>query len=360
MRPLEGIRVIEVYDPDGPLALCIAGAFAGRLLADLGAEVLYDDAAPGERAGSDRLRQVPPMAGGGSALFSFLNAGKAAIAASGARRDALLATADAAILDVGAHLLLRAASLPRALALLSLCGEERAGARGSEFTVMALSGVLDIVGDPERQPLKLGGHQAAYSAGLSAFTGLLAALCQTRAHAAARETVRVSMLETMLWINWKSAVASHATGEVPSRRGSAAEWQVVRCADGWVAVIYQPDDWVGLRRLVGDARLEEERFSSAAARLANGRALAAIIEAGLAGQSREEIRRRALAARLPLGPVWSLAELLEDRHYRARSVFVPATMPDGTTAPMVSLPLTWNGARFRPGPIPPLLPPSHA
>lgn len=355
MRPLEGIRVTELYEPDGPLAVTIAGAFAGRLLADLGAEVSYE-----EGTVSDRLRQVPPMVGGGGALFSFLQAGKTAIRVGGAERDAVLAKEDAAILDIGAFLSLPSRSLPRARAVLSLYGEQAHAAHGTEFTIMALSGLLDIVGDPERQPLKLGGHQAAYSAGLSAFTGLLAALCRTHGEEAAQETVRVSMLDTMLWINWKSAVASRATGETSSRRGSAAEWQVVRCADGWVAVIYQPEDWAALKALVGDARMDEERFSTAEARLANGRALAAVIEAGLARYSREEIRARALASRLPLGPVWSLAELMDDPHYRARSVFAPATMPDGSMAPMVSLPLSWNGARFRPGPVPAPPPDPHA
>ena len=341
MRPLAGIRIIEIYDPDGPLALCLAGAFAGRLLADLGADVLYDD------RNSGRLKQIPPIVGGTGAVFSFLHAGKTQVPS-----DRLAATADAAILDVGTRHRLRDARFPRAVVTLSLYGEEAPSAPGSEFTVMALSGILDIVGDPERPPLKLGGHQAAYSAGLAAFTGLLSALCITRNDEAAREAVHVSMLETLLWINWKSAVAADATGEAPSRRGSAAEWQVLRCADGFVAVVYQPDDWPALQNFVGDPRLNDGRFATAALRLANGKALATVLEAGLSRYTRNEIRARALAARLPLGPVWTLAELLDDRHYTARDVFSPATMPDGTTAPLHTLPLTWNGTRFAPGSVP--------
>ncbi|MBI3197597.1 MAG: CoA transferase, partial [Rhodospirillales bacterium] len=46
----------------------------------------------------------------------------------------------------------------------------------SEFAILALGGLLHMVGEPERKPLRLGGHQASYAAGLTAFTGLAAAL----------------------------------------------------------------------------------------------------------------------------------------------------------------------------------------
>ena len=41
----------------------------------------------------------------------------------------------------------------------------------SELTLLALGGLLHMVGEPERKPLRLGGHQASYPAGLTAFTG---------------------------------------------------------------------------------------------------------------------------------------------------------------------------------------------
>ena len=46
----------------------------------------------------------------------------------------------------------------------------------SELAIQALGGLMHMVGEPERKPLKLAGHQASYAAGLTAFTGLAAAL----------------------------------------------------------------------------------------------------------------------------------------------------------------------------------------
>ena len=46
----------------------------------------------------------------------------------------------------------------------------------SGLAIQALGGLMHMVGEPERKPLKLAGHQASYAAGLTAFTGLAAVL----------------------------------------------------------------------------------------------------------------------------------------------------------------------------------------
>ena len=133
------------------------------------------------------------MAGETSALFAFLNAGKRSVVlpreGGFATLRRLVERANALIADAGCDRhFSRAvgAGLPdeeaRVAVLISMLGGD--GARdipASEFTVLALGGVLNMIGDPERQPLRLGGHQAAYAAGLSAFTGLTAGCVVPRA-----------------------------------------------------------------------------------------------------------------------------------------------------------------------------------
>ncbi|MDP8924923.1 MAG: CoA transferase, partial [Chloroflexota bacterium] len=85
-RPLDGVRVLE-------LATDIAGPYGGKLLADLGANVLK-----AEPSGGDPTRRRGPFRGGtpdleASGLFLYLNAGKRGITldlATTAGRDALL------------------------------------------------------------------------------------------------------------------------------------------------------------------------------------------------------------------------------------------------------------------------------
>ena len=56
-----------------------------------------------------------------------------------------------------------------------------------------------------------------------------------------------------------------------------------------------------------------------------------------------------IAHRLPLGPVWFPAELLDDPHMRARDFFHPTTDSNGKTVFLPRLPVRWNGTHFDPG-----------
>jgi len=340
MKPLSGLRVAEIFAPDTPVPVRLAGAFAGRMLADFGARVSFQPPAPG-----DALLRLHPVVDGHSACWDFVSAGKHAVAAA---PGDLLKDQDALIVDEASHATLDTATSAGAAAILSLFPDDSQARPGSEFTVLATSGILDLIGDPEREPLQLAGHQAAYSAGLAAFTGLLAALCQKQAGTAGKEVVRINLIDTMLWVNWKSVIAGLDPAGAPTRPGKAAEWQTIRCADGWLALVYQSGDWPALRDLAGEPALHEPRFATHAARRAHGRELAAILEAGLSRHTRAEIRALAAARRLPLGGVWSVAELLKDPHYLARGVFAAAP---GKGA-MLSQPVVWNGQRLMPCGLP--------
>jgi crotonobetainyl-CoA:carnitine CoA-transferase CaiB-like acyl-CoA transferase len=288
-------------------------------------------------------------------LFAFLNAGKQAVALS--RLDhgvlsRLVGRADALVADHA--LCAEQAGAPLRVSLSMLGRGAPASCPASEFTVMALAGVLDIVGDPARAPLRLGGHQAAYAAGLAAFTGMAAALGRkgNDTGRARPETVHVSLLETAIWLNWKSVATAATGGKVPSRLGPAADWPVIRCADGWIALVYQDGDWPGIQALAGhDARLSDPELATVAGRLGRGAEIAAVVEEHLGGLTRAAIHALALARRLPLGPVYSLAELGEDRHLAARGFFAPGT-ETGSSPHMPRLPVLWNGAGFAPGVLP--------
>ena len=64
IRPLDGITVVEAVGDDCCLALRLSAALAGRVVADLGAEVVKIEPPTG-----DPLRRMPPMVGGTGALL---------------------------------------------------------------------------------------------------------------------------------------------------------------------------------------------------------------------------------------------------------------------------------------------------
>ena len=82
LAPLAGLRVLE-------LGSDVSLAFAARLLADLGAEVLRPDP-----PGGDPLRAAAPETEAGSALFAYLNHGKTLLAADAVSVAVLARQAD--------------------------------------------------------------------------------------------------------------------------------------------------------------------------------------------------------------------------------------------------------------------------
>ncbi len=350
IRPLAGATIIEVLSDECPTALRLAASLAGRVAADLGACVIKL-----EPPGGDPIRRLPPFAGNHSAVFAFLNAGKKSVASGAITADnlnvtRLLERADAVILDDRLdRALALPAGAPAVRTVLSLLAPYVADAPPhTEFTLMALGGLLDIVGEPDREPLRLGGHQLAYAGGLAAYSGLVAGLLRK----SAPEVARVSMLDVAVWLNWKSAASFGCLAEISTRAGRGAEWPVLRCADGWIALVYQSTDWPALCALVGDPRMQEPRFADAQGRRARARALADIIEASFGRHTRLELKHLAAERRLPLGPVWDVAELQNDPQLLARAFLATVTLGDHGQARMPRLPILWDGVAFPVGPVP--------
>ena len=337
--PLKGITVVEWASDGCSEAVGLAIAFAGRVMTDLGATVLQ----VGSAAVTARMRQAPHV-GGASALSLFLDRGKRPVPSLPIPSlpdpcpDAItLYLGDAENAAITAH-------EGRQSLVLAAGRAHPASVADSEFTLLAIGGLLDLVGDPARQPLRLGGHQIAYAAGLALYAGMAAEICRRRA-GASPEVVRVDIADVAVWLNWKSVATGTWSARVPTRLGDAAEWRTIRCADGWLALVYLEADWPKLKTLVGHAQLEDPRYADRLVRRAEADTINAIVERAFAALTRAELRDIALAQRIPLGPVWTPAELEHDPQYAARGFLqrVPGAAGGTTLQPL--LPVLWNGAR---------------
>jgi crotonobetainyl-CoA:carnitine CoA-transferase CaiB-like acyl-CoA transferase len=313
--PLQGRRVLDLgaFAAQRPHALAIA--MAAKLCAAYGAEVVR----PLPAAGDPLAMLQPRLPQGGSTLERFLNAGKRIGAAEGAF-DAALGDAEG---------LARHGGVIPVQARISVFGPGE-DPPVSELRLLALSGLLGIVGEREGPPARMAGHQAAYAAGLSACTGLLAAL-----RAGGKEMIDVSLFDVTAWLNWKVAAGLLVLGRAPVRGGPSNGWYTLPASDGHVALVYQDKDWPQLRALVGDPRLHEARFGTALGRQAHGAELRQILAPWFSARTRAEITAAAQARRLPVGPVKWPAELLRDPQHGARGFLDAQGMP--------RLPLHWDG-----------------
>ncbi|PZU06486.1 CoA transferase [Sphingomonas sp.] len=320
MSPFTGLIIVETISPDTPIALRLAIGMCGRVACDLGARVYRPSS------------ECDPLTGkpGADAILAFLDRGKRLRDADENDTATVELAADASSFAT--------AAATRCLFTTFASAVDHAG-EASEFTIMAVSGLLDLVGDPGREPLRLGGHQLSYSAGLSAFAGVAAALC--RPDRTLPVTVRVNLADVAVWLNWKSAAVSALGEPAPGRPGRNSEWTVLRCADGWIALVYQEQDWSRLVDLVGETKaLTDARFATGIGRRKNAAALADLLEPEFLKMNRAEIFEKARARRIPIGPVLAMDDLAVDPQYVERGVLTPSG--DGDALVPV-LPLRWNG-----------------
>ncbi|MBR0663243.1 hypothetical protein GXW71_02630 [Roseomonas hellenica] len=305
--PFAGKRVLDLsgFAPQRPHALAIA--MAGKLAAQFGATVIRP-----LPPGGDSLAALPPLLpDGSSALARFLLAGRTGGDTGGAF--------DAAIGDAAAVMAADAALRVR----ISVFGPGEDPPM-SELGLLALSGILAAVHPEGEAPHRLGGHQAAYAAGLAGFTAMAAGL-----RAGMRDIADISLFDTACWLNWKAAATVVLLGAAAAAKDKEGRggWHTMRAKDGHVALVYMAKDWPPLRDLIGDPSLAEPRFATQRARGENMAALNAVMAPWFAARTRAEITAAAQAKRIPIGPVLSPRELLADRQHAARGFIGPEGTP---------------------------------
>ena len=296
-----------------------AAGYCGRLFAQAGCDVARVEAVAG-------LPPQPPGAVGATALEIYLHAGKQRIAQASTRELGNLARqADVAIVE---------APGARAIAALGFDGWEtpvraaitpfgRTGpkrdAPAAPATLLAAAGYTCIMGDPQRPPLTLPGHYPEFQSG-----GFTFAAANASRLAGERNAIDVGMLETVMALSQFTTVMWHCAGEIRRRHGNDF-WHVVptnlfRCADGWVYVNIVPGFWDAFAACIERPELVlDKRFETNERRREHREALHEIIAAALAPLTKADIQARADAARIPLGVVQSLDDVLADPHLAARN-----------------------------------------
>src|SRR3954447_15745646 len=177
---LDGLRVLE-------LAGGVAAAFAGKLLVDLGAEVVMV-----EPPGGTSLRE--------HVLFDHVAGGKRSVVPEDeAGIDGWMAATDVVLTDGTSpwHSVV-AAQRPDHVVLVDVSTFGRTGPyaewQSSDLVTWAMGGYLYFTGAPDREPIWLPGPQAALHAGTHAAIAALAAL-HAREQTGEGQRVEVTELE---------------------------------------------------------------------------------------------------------------------------------------------------------------------
>jgi CoA:oxalate CoA-transferase len=362
--PLAGVRILDI-------GRYVAGPFAARLLARLGAEVLKIEP-PGR---GDPVRRIGPFKPGAARgesgpLHLFINEGKRGLTLnlqSTTGRDLfcrLIALSDVVIENFEPRVLpglgLSYEVLRRLNPRLVLTSVSNFGSNGpyqdykaSELTLSAIGGHAYQTGAAERTPLKMGGKPAQY---LSAMTAAFATLVALRF---AEETgngqrVDYSIFESQILTHAQAMVEVSYYGEetgARSRRGVDPLRRMALVArDGPAMVSVQEQQMARAAQLVA-APVEIGRADPMQPG-AGRAALLPYLRHWAAARTSKEVYEQAQRAHIPASYVASPADLLESPQYRHRRFFGVIEHPEAGSITVPGLPFHWDepAAPLRPAP----------
>jgi crotonobetainyl-CoA:carnitine CoA-transferase CaiB-like acyl-CoA transferase len=126
-----------------------------------------------------------------------------------------------------------------------------------------------------------------------------------------------------------------------TRHPSIVPYECFRVSDGFVNIgVTNQKQWTAFCRVLGLPELAtDSRFATMTERLANYDLLKEIITPRLLAMSREEAINRMSEAEIPVGPVNTLAEALEDPHIHAREMIQELTHPEYGPIRQLGLPI---------------------
>jgi benzylsuccinate CoA-transferase BbsE subunit len=333
-RPYAGIRILDMTHR--------LGLYAGRLFADLGAEVIRIEP-PGGLPDRRRMVQGTPS----EARFAFLNASKKSIeidlesTIGHGRFEALARSAQIIFLERGGPLYdrigdVRAWAPSAVITVISPYGMTGplSDAPASDLTLQAAGGIAWMSGRIEDPPLSLPFDQATMLASIYAATVSAIALVDSEATGHGH-LIDVSAQECIAHSLQNAIQVWDLEQRISVRGGEGtrdATEDIFPCRDGFIFLAAPPSLGGSFRALVGYMRdlghpsadrLSEDRWQNREWRLTREArdAFRAILTDFTIGLDRETLTREAIARRIVLGPVSRVSEIFNDEQLAHRRFF---------------------------------------
>ncbi len=333
---LEGVTVLD-------LTTSIAGPYATMLLGDMGARVIKIER-PGQ--GDDCRAWGPPWLEGEALWFLSVNRNKESVTldySGDAGRQVLrdmVCKADVVIVNLvertqrklGIDYATLAALKPD-LVFVSLTGFGLSGARKNfpcyDLIAEGYSSVMDLTGEADSPPQKIGTPAADLIAGMDAAFATVAALFD-RAKSGRGHQIDVALLDSMTRFMAPRILAYLGSGDVPCRSGARdsviAVYQAFDTQDKPLTLALGNDAiWQRFWRAVGQPdNGDDARYASNSDRRAMRAEIVTGIQEILRSRPRDEWLRLFTEANVPAGPVNTVDDLTRDPHLLERGLFYTA------------------------------------
>jgi crotonobetainyl-CoA:carnitine CoA-transferase CaiB-like acyl-CoA transferase len=365
--PLHGLKVLE-------LARVLAGPWAGQVLADLGADVIKIER-PG--TGDDTRAWGPPYVEGkqsenlSAAYYHAINRNKRSVIADlGKEEDralvlALAREADALIENYKVGDLKKygldyesVKQINPALIYCSITGFGQYGPyahrAGYDLIIQGMGGIMDITGEPEREPMRVGVAYADVFTGVYATVAIEAALI-ARAKSGQGQHIDLALFDVQVSVLANQALNYLVSGKPPKRMGNAhpnvVPYQVFPTSDGHLIIAVGNDsqfrnfcDVLGLIEIKTDPRF----CTNGDRNLNRGVLIPALIECTIK-RTRADLLAALEKVGVPAGPISNIAEVFADPQikFRKMRVDLPEGAKGGVTIPGVRTPITMSATPLR-------------
>ncbi|MGE3960489.1 MAG: CoA transferase [Dehalococcoidia bacterium] len=322
----------------------VGAAYAGRMLAELGWDVVKVEPPSGDPLRAEESR----WGGGRGGAFAFANYGKRGVVADESIVIELARAADVVLGDFspgGCHGsgisagMFAAVEPRRAVVSVSPFGLTGPAANwaSSDMIVQAASGLMFLTGEADQPPMQLPPYAAAITGGLAGAAAALAAARSASKDGQLRR-VDVSMMEALASHTYGQTTNYVYNGEVARREQSVkqalrmvpASDRFVYCAPGAVANV----DMRGVAELLGEPRLTEERFQTAEGRMKHYQEYLDLFVPPFRRKTAQEWFEEAEKLHLTFSLVQTVDDLFACPQLASRVSLRTVTDPDGRTAPM--------------------------
>ncbi|MCK9685712.1 CaiB/BaiF CoA transferase family protein [Scleromatobacter humisilvae] len=347
MEALKGIKVLE-------LGQLIAGPFAGKTLADFGADVIKVEP-PGS---GDPLRRWRLLRNGTSLWWEVQSRNKRSVEldlrstegqdtvrALAAEADVLIENFRPGTLERWGLGWERLHELNPRLIMLRISGFGQTGPYshmpGFGALGEAMGGLRHLTGEPGRVPVRVGVSLGDSLAALHGVIGTLTALYHRDAHGGVGQVVDVALYESVFNLMESLVPEYDAFGVVRERAGSAlpgiAPTNAYRCADGGYALVAGNGDSIfkRLMAVIGRHDLETDPgLQHNDGRVARAEELDAAIGAWTLAKPLDEVLGILEQANVPAGRVYSVEDIFRDPQYLSREMIVEAPTSNGSILKM--------------------------
>ncbi|WP_163851899.1 CaiB/BaiF CoA transferase family protein [Pseudooceanicola aestuarii] len=368
--PLDGIRVVDFTH-------VLSGPYCTMLLADLGADVVKIER-PDRGDENRRMRSYPGRTPEDEDYFYPMNRNKRSIEVNlkdpdqRPRLEALIREADVVVENFTPGTMKKLGldydslrKINPGLIYCSISGYGQTGPyrdrRAYDSIIQAVAGVMSITGEPDGPPARAGLMFADLSGAMYAFSSILTSL-YAREKTGKGNFIDLSMSDALLSLYSTNAAEYMAVGRVPGRAGSENPGRSPTgsyvCADGKYIQIMGGSDtlWPRFCEVIGvDGLAEDPRFVSNETRIKNRIALREILTPVLDSQASDHWVEAFNRIGVPAAPINTLADVLDDDHFRAREMELQLTHPKSGTIRTINNPFRFSAYRTWKTNPPPLL-----